>query len=356
MVAKLKLFPGSCDVNSDQQNGGLQAMLEYDRPTAARLGITPQPIDNTLYDAFGQRQVSTMYTALNQYHVVMEADPAFGQGPEALRYIYVNGTGGKQVPLSRAHALWPATTPLQVNHSGQFPSVTISLQSAPGCFARHAVDRDSASQPARSLPISIHGSFSGAAQAFQDLGNEADSDHRGHRRGVYRAGILYESYIHPITILSTLPSAGVGALLALLVTGSELNVISLIGIILLIGIVKKNAIMMIDFALEAERRERLSPEEADLQGVRTAVQAHHHDDDGGAAGRTAAGAGERDGIGTAPAARHCDCGRLDLQPGADAVYDAGDLSLPRSASHLVCRASRKRLARRSRRSSAARLI
>jgi len=251
------------DVNSDQQNSGLEASLVVDRDTASRLGLTQQVIDDTLYDAFGQRQVSTMYTPLNQYHVVMEAAPQYWQNPASLAQIDVRSPTNAEVKLSTFTHYQPGTTALSVNHQGQFPSVTISFNLTPGVALGQAVAEIDAAQRSMGLPGSIHGSFSGTAQAFQDsLANEPMLVLAALCAVHIVLGILYESYVHPITILSTLPSAGVGALLALMICRIDLTVIALIGIILLIGIVKKNAIMMIDFALEAERKHGKSSLEA----------------------------------------------------------------------------------------------
>jgi multidrug efflux pump len=254
MLQTLKTVPGLLDVNSDQQNKGLQAGLVIDRATAARLGVTTQAIDNTLYDAFGQRQVSTIYKRINQYHVVLEVNPEFWQNPEGLKYIYVKGPGGKQLPLSTFARYEPSTTSLVVTHQGQFPSVTLSFNLTPGLALGDAVAAVEKASTDIGLPSSIRGSFQGTAQAFQSsLASEPLLIAAALITVYIVLGVLYESTIHPITILSTLPSAGVGALLALLLCKTDLSVIALIGIILLIGIVKKNAIMMIDFALEAER-------------------------------------------------------------------------------------------------------
>ena len=231
-------------------------MVAIDRDTAARLGVSPQDIDNTLYDAFGQRQVSTMYRQLNQYHVVMEVEPRFYQSPDALNSVYVRSSNGVQVPLSAFSHFQPSNTALAVNHQGQFPAVTLSFNLAPGVSLGQATRDIQNAERAIGFPGTIHPSFQGTAAAFQEsLANEPLLILSALVTVYIVLGVLYESYIHPITILSTLPSAGVGALLALLLTHNELNVIGLIGIILLIGIVKKNAIMMIDFALDAERRE-----------------------------------------------------------------------------------------------------
>jgi len=263
---KLKTLTEIADVNTDQQDKGLESTLVVDRRTAARFGITQQNIDDTLYDAFGQRQVSTMYTELNQYHVVMEVDQQFWQNPDGLRYIYVEAPNGLQVPLSALTHYVGSTTPLSINHQGQFPSVTLSFNIPVGLALGDAVPAIEQAERQIGLPSNVKGSFQGTAQAYQSsLSNEPILIAAALLTVYIVLGILYESLIHPITILSTLPSAGVGALLALRATGNELNVISLIGIILLIGIVKKNAIMMIDFAIAAERQEHKSPEAAIYQ-------------------------------------------------------------------------------------------
>jgi multidrug efflux pump len=338
--AKLRTLKQLVDVNSDQQNKGLQSTLVIDRTTAARMGITPQAIDNILYDAFGQRQVSTMYEQLNQYHVVMEVEPQFWQNPDGLKYIYVPvgstsptnasdaaasaasntslgisaatssapqaniatsdssssgtsgtsgtataasaaggapsalsataasttstaSTAGKLVPLAAFTHYESSNAPLTVNHQGQFPAITFSFNLPPGVALGDAVKAVDQAEAEIRLPESIHGSFAGTAQAFQDsLKNESLLILAALFTVYIVLGMLYESTIHPITILSTLPSAGVGALLALIICNTELSVIALIGIILLIGIVKKNAILMIDFAIEAERKEGKSPADA----------------------------------------------------------------------------------------------
>jgi multidrug efflux pump len=266
LLQKMRSIPQLTDVSSDQQNSGLAANLVIDRDTAARLGISPQLLDNTLYDAFGQRQVSTMYTELNQYHVVMEAAPGFWQNPDGLKQIYINSTNGGQVPLSAVTHYEASTTPLTVNHQGQFPAVTISFNLQQGVALGDAVNIINQAERDIHLPAGIRGTFQGTAQAFQSsLANEPLLILAALLTVYIVLGILYESYIHPITILSTLPSAGVGALLFLLLFHYDLSIIALIGIILLIGIVKKNAIMMIDFALEAERKQGKSSEEAIYQ-------------------------------------------------------------------------------------------
>ena len=256
LLAKLRSLRSLRDVNSDQLNQGLEAAVVIDRDTAGRLGVSPQDIDNALYDAFGQRQVSTMYRQLNQYHVVMEVEPRFYRSPDGLNNIYVRSSSGMEVPLAAFTHFESSNTALAVNHQGQFPSVTLSFNLAPGVALGQATREIEAAERAIGFPATIHASFQGTAAAFQEsLANEPILILTALVAVYIVLGVLYESYIHPITILSTLPSAGVGALLALLLTRNELNVIGLIGIILLIGIVKKNAIMMIDFALEAERRE-----------------------------------------------------------------------------------------------------
>ena len=254
------------DVNTDQQNSGLQASLVYDRDTAARLGITPKMIDNTLYEAFGQAQVSTMYTTLNQYHVVMEVAPQFWQDPTSLDDIYVRPSVGKEVPLSAVAHYAPKIAPLEINHQGQFPSVTVSFNLAPNVALSDAAAAISRMEQQMGVPPTIQGMFSGTLQAFQDsLATQPFLIITAFLAVYIVLGILYESYIHPFTILSTLPSAGLGAFLALLLFHVDLSVIALIGVILLIGIVKKNAIMMIDFALAAERLENKTSEEAIYQ-------------------------------------------------------------------------------------------
>jgi multidrug efflux pump len=261
LLAEMRKLHGLTDVNSDQQNNGLQASLVYDRSTAARLGISPRLMDDTLYDAFGQRQVSTMFTPLNQYHVVMEVATQFLQSPEGLTSLYLrptNQTAGAMVPLSAVSHYEPTTAPIAVNHQGQFPSVTLSFNLAPGVALSDAVTLVQDLERRIDMPATIHGNFSGTLQAYQQsLANQPYLILAALVAVYIVLGILYESLIHPITILSTLPSAGVGAVLALLIFHTDLSVIALIGMLLLIGIVKKNAIMMIDFAIEAERSEGL---------------------------------------------------------------------------------------------------
>ncbi|MFZ0414247.1 MAG: multidrug efflux RND transporter permease subunit [Candidatus Acidiferrales bacterium] len=256
MIAKMETLPELTDVASDQQNEGLQASLVIDRDTASRLGILPQTVDDTLYDAFGQRQVSTIFTQLNQYHVVEEVLPNFQQNTDSLKNIFVNSATGQEVPLSAFTRVVQSTVPLTIDHQGQFPVVTLSFNLASGVSLGNAVNAINAAKQDLNMPASIQTNFEGTAASFlASLSNEPLLILAAVIVVYIVLGVLYESYIHPITILSTLPSAGVGAILALLICHEEFSVIALIGLILLIGIVKKNAIMMIDFALEAERKE-----------------------------------------------------------------------------------------------------
>jgi multidrug efflux pump len=266
ILTKLRSLPELRDVASDQQNGGLKADLVIDRDTAARFGILPQAIDDTLYDAFGQRQVSTIFTQLNQYHVVLEVGQQFQDDPSDLSSIYVKSVTGQQVPLSTFSHFVTSPAPLAINHQGQFPVVTISFNLAPGESLGNATRVIAQAEQDMGMPASIHPSFQGTAAAFQNsLASEPWLILAALVTVYIVLGVLYESYIHPVTILSTLPSAGVGAILAMILTGNDLTVVALIGIILLIGIVKKNAIMMIDFALDAERNQGKPPEEAIYQ-------------------------------------------------------------------------------------------
>ncbi len=256
ILERLRRLPELVDVNTDQQNNGLQEQLTIDRDTASRLGLGMHDIDNALYDAFGQRPVSTMYTELNQYHVIMEVAPQYWQSPDTLKNVYLRSPSGKEVPLASIARFEPSRMPLVVNHQGQFPSATISFNLPPGVSLGQAVNSIEAATKAIGLPESVQGRFAGTAEAFQSsLASEPFLIATALIAVYIVLGILYESYIHPFTILSTLPSAGVGALLALLIFHTELTVIALIGIILLIGIVKKNGILIVDFALDAERRE-----------------------------------------------------------------------------------------------------
>ncbi|MBV9268117.1 MAG: efflux RND transporter permease subunit, partial [Acidobacteriaceae bacterium] len=266
LMEKLRTLPELRDVATDEQNDGLETTLVIDRDTASRLGLSMQQIDDTLYDAFGQRLVSTMFTQLNQYHVVLEVAPEFRQDPRDLDHIYVKSSANTEVPLSSFAHLEETRAPLTINHQGQFPVVTISFNLPAGESLGNAVNAIKRAEDEIELPASIHATFQGTAAAFQNsLANEIWLILAAVLVVYIVLGVLYESYIHPITILSTLPSAGVGAILALYVAHDDFNIVSLIGVILLIGIVKKNAIMMIDFALEAERLEGKSPIEAIYQ-------------------------------------------------------------------------------------------
>jgi len=266
LMERLRFAPALRDVVSEAQDGGLRAMVRVDRETAGRLGISMQAVNDALNDAFGQRQISTIYAQANQYRVVLEAKAQYQNDPSALSQIYVPGIAGAQVPLSAVAKIERRTAPLAVNHQDQFPSVTISFNLAPGGSLSEAVAAITAAQEDIGMPTSVTGTYSGDADEFT-------KSLRGQPWLILAAiitiyivlGVLYESFVHPFTILTTLPSAGIGALLALMLCGMDLSMIGLIGIVLLMGIVKKNAIMMIDFALEAERRERLAPREAIIQ-------------------------------------------------------------------------------------------
>src|ERR1700675_661737 len=263
IMERMRAIPELRDVNSDQQMKGLQTSLFIDRDTASRMGVNILDVDNTLADAFGQRQVSNIYKGLNQYHVVLEVTPEAQEGPQALSTIYVTSKSGKLIPLSAFARYEPSNTALSVNHQGVFPAITLSFNLAPGASLGPAVEHIEAAQRELRIPTTVHAMFQGNAQAFQDsLATEGVLILTALAAVYIVLGILYESYIHPITILSTIPSAGIGALLAIRFMKSDLNIIALIGIILLIGIVKKNAILMIDFAVQVEREGHRSPVEA----------------------------------------------------------------------------------------------
>jgi multidrug efflux pump len=262
-VARLKTIPELTDVASDLQNQGRQASLSFDRPTASRLGITPQNFDDSLYDSFGQRQISTVFTQLNQYHVILEVDPQFQASPANLKDIYLMSAGGGAVPLSAITKTSQIMAPILISHMGQFPATTISFNLDPSASLGDAVKEIQKVENDLPTPPAMQGSFQGTAQAFVgSLTNEPILILSALVTVYIVLGVLYESYIHPITILSTLPSAGVGAILALIICHNELTVVAIIGIVLLIGIVQKNAIMMIDFALAAERQEHKKPFDA----------------------------------------------------------------------------------------------
>ncbi|HXN64070.1 MAG TPA: efflux RND transporter permease subunit, partial [Candidatus Acidoferrales bacterium] len=266
MLQRLAKIPELRDANSDQQAHGLETQLVVDRDSASRLGVPMANIDSTLNDAFGQRQVSNIYVNINQYHVVLEVAPQFLQNPDSLKTIYVPTGSNTVVPLSAVAHYQASNTSLQVNHTGIFPSITLSFNLAPGASLGTAVTDVQAAEREIAMPATVHGTFQGTAQAFQQsLASEPYLILTALAAVYIVLGILYESYIHPVTILSTLPSAGVGAVLAIFLFKTDLNVIALIGIILLIGIVKKNAILMIDFAIQAERGENKPPLEAIYQ-------------------------------------------------------------------------------------------
>jgi multidrug efflux pump len=263
LLAGMQKIPGFQDVNSDAQNSGLQELISYDRPSAARLGITPQSLDKSLYSAFGQSQVSIIYTQLNQYYVVLEVAPQYWQSPDGLKNIYLNTSGNGIVPLSTVTSAQASTTPLTINHTSSFPSVTVSFNMAESMSLSDAVRLVGQMQERLNMPQTVRGVFAGTAAAYQtSLASEPLLIITAIFAVYIVLGILYESLVHPITIISTLPSASVGAMLALMLFKVDLSVISIIGIILLIGIVKKNAIMMIDFALVAEREHGKSTTEA----------------------------------------------------------------------------------------------
>jgi multidrug efflux pump len=266
LMEKLQTLPQLADVTSDLQDQGLQAYVDIDRDTAARLGVTPAAVDNVLYNAYGQRLISTIFTQSNQYRVVLEVKPDFARGPEAIAELYVPSIGGQQVRIGAIAKIVERPSSLAVNHLGQFPAATVSFNLAPGASLGSAVQAIESAEREIGLPSSVRTSFQGAALAFRaSLSNTLWLILAAVATMYIVLGVLYESYIHPVTILSTLPSAGVGALLALLLARQDLGVVGIIGIILLIGIVKKNAIMMVDFALEAERAEGKSPREAITQ-------------------------------------------------------------------------------------------
>jgi multidrug efflux pump len=263
LLAGMQKLPGFQDVSSDAQNSGLQELINYDRPTAARLGITPQSLDTSLYSAFGQSEVSIIYTQLNQYYVVLEVAPPYWQSPDGLKNIYLNTTGSGIVPISAVTSAQASTTPLVINHTSSFPSVTVSFNLAMNMSLSDATRMVAQMQEKLNMPPTVRGFFAGTASAYQtSLSSEPLLIGTALLAVYIVLGILYESLVHPLTIISTLPSASVGAMLALMLFKIDLNVISIIGIILLIGIVKKNAIMMIDFALVAEREQGKTTTEA----------------------------------------------------------------------------------------------
>ena len=344
MLAKLKTLPGLADVSTDQQGNAPQLQVTINRDAAARFGIQPQAIDDTLDDAFGQRQVGQYYTQTNSYFIVLEALPDLQKNTAGLDNIYVKApSSGQLVPLSTLVEIdTDHTGSLSVSHQGQFPAVTLSFNLQPGVALGQAVDAIQTAAAEIGKPASVIGTFQGNAQAFQSsLASEPILIVAALLVVYVILGVLYESYIHPLTILSTLPSAGVGALLALWAGGFDLSVIGIIGIILLIGIVKKNGIMLVDFAITRER-EGLAPGGGDPRGLPVAVPPDHDDHDGDAAERPAADAGLRLRLRAAPAARLCHGGRAGAEPDADAVHHAGGLSLSRSPAGLAARRAASR--------------
>jgi multidrug efflux pump len=266
LLEALRLEPALRDVATDQQDGGVRADVAIDRDTASRFGITAQTVDDALYSAFGQRQVSTIFTQLNQYHVILEVEPGYRRNPDAVSAVYVPAADGRPVPLQAIAQVARASAPLTINHQGQFPSTTLSFNLAPGASLGAAVKAVEETSGRIGLPAGFRAGFQGTAAAFQaSLANEGWLILAALVTVYVVLGVLYESYIHPLTILSTLPSAGIGAILALQLTGQDLGIVALIGIVLLIGIVKKNAIMMIDFALEAQREQGTAPRDAIYQ-------------------------------------------------------------------------------------------
>ena len=326
-------LPQITDVASDLQQQGLAVDIVIDRATASRFGITPATIDNVLYDAFGQRIVSTIYTQSNQYRVILEVDPTLQQSLTGLTSLYLpsssSSTNG-QVPLTAIAHIDQRAAPLLITHFGQFPATTISFNTAPGYSLDAAITAIQQAEAKAGLPLSFITAFQGTAAAFQSsLSNEVFLIIAAVVAMYIVLGVLYESFIHPITILSTLPSAGVGALLSLMLLRYDLDVIAIIGIILLIGIVKKNAIMMIDFALEAERVEGLPPRDAIYQACLLRFRPIMMTTMAAILGAHAADARHRNRLRTAPAARHRHYRRPDRQPDAHAVHHAGHLSLLR---------------------------
>ncbi len=332
VLAAIQTVPGLVDVSTDREQGGLQVNVAIDRIAASRLGVRIQDIYNALNNAYAQRQISTLYTQRNQYRVILEIDPQYQRDPSDLTRIYVSGANNTQVPLSAVTKITRGLSPLVVNHQGQFPAVTISFGLDADTPIEEATRRVDQAVAELHIPDTLHAEYAGDARAYRSSIGAQPLLIVAALVAVYIVlGVLYESLAHPLTIISTLPSAGLGALLALQIFNTELSLIAFIGIILLIGIVKKNGIMMVDFALEGERKRGLRARARDLRGVPRALPADHDDDAGGAARRDPAGDRDRAGLGAAPAARHHHRGRADRVADADALYDAGDLSLARQA-------------------------
>ncbi len=327
LVDRLAVRPELADVTSNAQDQGLAAYITIDRDTAGRFGITPATVDNALYDAFGQRIISNIFTQSNQYRVILEALPAMQSDLQSLGSLYLPASTGGQVPLSAIATVSERTVPLQINHQGVFPATSISFNLGQGASLGEAVSAIREVEAEIGMPSSVITAFQGAALAFQSsLANEVFLILAALVTMYIILGVLYESYIHPITILSTLPAAGIGALLALMAAGSDLGVIGIIGIILLMGIVKKNGIMMVDFALEGRAQRRQEPAGSHSSGVPAAVPADFDDHHGGPFGGAAFDAGHRHRLRTASSFGYLHRRRPDRQPVPDPVHDAGDLS------------------------------
>ena len=326
LVAELRRDPLFRDVSSEAQDGGLRAALDINRQRAGQLGVSLQGVTDTLNDAFAQRQISTIYGQANQYRVVLEALPIYQRDPSILSKLYLPGALGAQVPLSAVATLTRTTAPLAISHQAQFPAVSLSFNLAPGAALGDAVEAVKTIETRIGMPGSIVGIYAGDAAEFsKSLAGQPWLILAALVTIYIVLGVLYESYIHPITILSTLPSAGVGAILALMLFGQDLSVIGLIGIILLMGIVKKNAIMMIDFALEAERHQGMSAMDAIVQACLLRFRPIMMTTLAALVRRAAAGGGKRHRRRAAVSAGHLDHRRAAAEPVADALYDAGDL-------------------------------
>ena len=332
MLAKIQTLPGLVDVSTDREQGGLQVNVSIDRVAASRLGVRVQDITNALNNAYAQRQISTLYTQRNQYRVILEIDPQYQRDPTDLTRIYVSGANNTQVPLTAVTKIERGLSPLVVNHQGQFPAITISFGLGENVTIEQATRLIDQAVAELHIPDTLHAEYAGDARAYrQSIGAQPLLIIAALIAVYIVLGVLYESLAHPLTIISTLPSAGLGALLALQIFNTELSLIAFIGIILLIGIVKKNGIMMVDFALEGERKRGLAAGAGDLRGLPRALPADHDDDPGGAARRRAAHGRDRTGLGAAPAARHHHRRRASGLADAHALHDAGDLSPARQA-------------------------
>ena len=326
ILSQMTQLPGLQDVSSDQQNGGLNELMNYDRVTAARLGLTAQSLDSALYGAFGQSEVSIIYTQLNQYYVVLEVAPQYWQSPEGLKDIYLKSSSGDNIPLLTMAKGQANTTPLAINHTGLFPSVTISFNLAPDVSLSDATLSIGQMQKRLGTPSTLQGFYAGTLQAYQQsLGTEPWLIVTALLAVYIILGILYESLVHPLTIISSLPSASVGAMLALMLFKQDLNIISIIGIVLLIGIVKKNAIMMIDFALQVERQEGKKPIDSIFEACMLRFRPILMTTMAALLGALPLALGNGHWVRAPPASRHYDCGRTDLEPVAHTLYDAGRL-------------------------------